>query len=124
MKNCAVLKNRRSEAEAFYLRFGTFFIGNEYLYMNAYIRNLLKLFYLFILLTSHQLRRGLWTRRYGRLDPGKDISGSKVSQEVGNGRQVSERARRWESGIECLRRSGASWGQENKWETVAGKSES
>ena len=35
--------------------------------------------------------------------------------------KLSERARRWESEIECLRRSGASWGQENKWETVTGK---
>jgi len=38
--------------------------------------------------------------------------------------KLSERVRRWESGIECLRRSGASWGQENKWETAIGKSES
>jgi len=79
------------------------------------------------LFTSHQLRRGLWTWRYGRLYAGKDISGFKVSQGVGNGRQVireGERARRWKSGIDCLRRSGASWRQKNKWETVIGKSES
>ena len=52
---------------------------------------------------------------------GKDISGFKVSQESGTDGKLT---RRWESEIECLRRRGASWGQENKWETVIGKSES
>jgi len=45
----------------------------------------------------------------------------RYARRSGSNGKLSERARRWESGIECLKRSGASWGLENKWETVIGE---
>jgi len=41
------------------------------------------------------------------------ISRVKKARSSGTDGKLSERARRWESGIECLRQSGASWRQEN-----------
>jgi len=67
--------------------------------------------------------KGLWTGRCVRLYAGKDISRVKVSQEVGNGRQVIREGEKVGVGHRVFEAKWSELGQENEWETVTEKSE-